>query len=141
MGKRFMNILASLGLGVLAMGVLTACGTDAGTSGLEQQVAALQTQVGELEAQLRSGQGQQAGAAEQPAISVLHDLGRAFGFTPFRQGEYQVLVVPARDEWSRPTVVVTGADVVPVRTEDADPGTDQDGDEEGSDRMRGNSRP
>ena len=67
MGKRFMNILASLGLAVVAVGLLAACGTD-DTSGLEQQVAGLQAQVGELEAQLQSLES--AGAVAQPTLSV-----------------------------------------------------------------------
>ena len=70
MGKRFMNVLASLGLGVLAMGLLAACGTDAGTADLEQQVAGLQTQVGELEAQLQALAGGAPGAAVQPTVMV-----------------------------------------------------------------------
>lgn len=32
-----------------------------------------------------------------PAINVLEDLGRNFGFTPFRQGPRSALLVPARD--------------------------------------------
>lgn len=43
---------------------------------------------------------------EQPAISILHDLGRAFGFTPFRQGDSKVLVVPARDDASAPGLAI-----------------------------------
>ena len=68
MGKRFLKILASLGLAVVAVGLLAACGTGGDTSGLEQQVAGLQAQVGELEAQLQSLES--AGAVAQPTLSV-----------------------------------------------------------------------
>ena len=70
MGKRFRNILAFLGVALLAMGLLAACGTDTDTSDVEQQVAALQTQVGQLEEQLRSVQGQLPKAVEQPTLMV-----------------------------------------------------------------------
>ena len=65
MGKRFANILVSLGLSVLAVGLLAACGTDADTADLEQQVAGLQTQVAALQAQSGS-----APAGAQPTVMV-----------------------------------------------------------------------
>ena len=68
MVKRFRNIFALLGVALLAVGVLAACGTD--TSGLEQQIAGLQTQVGQLEEQLQSVQGQAPEAIVQPTVMV-----------------------------------------------------------------------
>ena len=64
--KHIRKIVVVLGAAVLATGLLAACGAD--TNDLEQQVAGLQTQVAELEAQLQSGQGPQAAA--QPTVMV-----------------------------------------------------------------------
>jgi len=68
---------------------------------------------------------------EQPAISILHDLGRAFGFTPFRQGDAEVLVVPARDKALQPDLAIP---ILPnsAVTEDLpdDTAKDEDGTEE-----------
>ncbi len=73
---------------------------------------------------------------EQPAISILHDLGRAFGFTPFRQEEMHVLVVPARDRASQPNTVIPGSARGPAVAESvddtADRGSDSDDDEQAS---------
>ena len=32
-----------------------------------------------------------------PAIQILQDMGRRFGFTPFDEGNHKILIVPARD--------------------------------------------
>lgn len=37
---------------------------------------------------------------DQPAIGVLNDLGRKYGFTPFEQGNQEILVIPARGSGS-----------------------------------------
>ena len=66
--KFFRNILASLGVAVVGMALLAACGTD--TSDLEQQVAALQAQLQQQDEQLQSLQGQLPIAGDQPTIMV-----------------------------------------------------------------------
>ncbi len=46
---------------------------------------------------------------DQPAIGVLNDLGRRYGFTAFQQGKSEVLIIPARGSGS---INETGADGV-----------------------------
>lgn len=68
---------------------------------------------------------------EQPAMGVLHDLGRRFGFTPSRQGATTMLIFPAPDTSGQQTTTAYGAAELITETEDSSDVAD--GDEEVSD--------
>ena len=55
---------------------------------------------------------------DAPALAVLTDMGKNFGFTPMRQGDRNALLVPATDPTRRPLdgVGQSGAPVDPQRT-------------------------
>jgi len=65
---------------------------------LSEAIVSIATQAG-IEASIAPGfvdKRIRISCVEQPALSVLQELGQRFGFTAFKQGTIQLLIVPAR---------------------------------------------